>query len=93
MRVIQAFLLLLAAVGLALADPAAETGDMDLFPGAVFEGIAWRGDEALSVRKPAATTPEKSAAEKRKKSEKSEEFQRVIKRKGDLGHEGGEGPQ
>lgn len=49
MRVVQALLLLLAAVGLALADPAAETGDMDLFPGAVFEGIAWRGDEAVRI--------------------------------------------
>lgn len=49
MRVVQALLLLLAAVGLALADPAAETGDMDLFPGAVFEGVAWRGDEAVRI--------------------------------------------
>ncbi|KAF0316262.1 hypothetical protein GQ607_016508 [Colletotrichum asianum] len=49
MRAIQALLLLLAVVGLALADPAAETGDMDLFPGAVFEGIAWRGDEAVRI--------------------------------------------
>ncbi|KAE9567814.1 hypothetical protein CGMCC3_g16049 [Colletotrichum fructicola] len=89
MRVFQALLLLLAAVGLALADPAAETGDMDLFPGAVFEGIAWRGDEALSVRKPATTSPEESAAEKREKSEKGEGFQRVVKRKGDVGREGG----